>query len=108
MTILARLRADLVPALREGRTVEASMIRTLIAAIDNAGAIEASYSVEPKVGLGHDQPRRQLSDADVATILEKERAEVSAAIVEYRSLGLTEQSNRLELQLAVIDRYRTD
>lgn len=107
MSILERLRADLVVALRAGNTVEASMIRSLLSAVDNAGAIDATLSAVPKTGLGHDRPRRALDDADIAAIIERERAEVSDAIDQYRQLGLTEESGRLQTQLEVIDRYRS-
>lgn len=105
MTVLERLRADLTVALRDRRPVEASMIRSLIAAIENAGAIEAEPSVEPKIGLGHDQPRRELDSQDIARIIERERSEVVAAIDHYRDLGLTDEIQDLDQRLRVIDRY---
>ena len=106
MTILERLRADLVTALREPRSLEASTIRTLIAAIENATAVEYETSVEPRIGLGHDQPRRDLSSDDITGIIEREWTEVSAAIAHYRRLGLTEELEDLGVRLRVIDRYR--
>lgn len=82
------------------------MIRTLIAAIENAEAVKADGSSEPKIGLGHDQPRRDLTNGDIARIVEKERTEVVDAITHYRDLGLTDHLDELEERLHVADRYR--
>jgi molybdopterin-guanine dinucleotide biosynthesis protein A/uncharacterized protein YqeY len=106
LNILERLRADLGPALREGRSIEVSMIRTLIAAIENAGAVDATLSSDPKIGLHHDQPRRELGDEDITAILDREWSEVSAAIDDYRRLGMTDEVTDLGLKREVIDRYR--
>lgn len=105
MTILETLRNDLVTALREQRPTEASTIRTLIAAIENAGAVEAELSAEPKLGLDHDIPRRDLSAGDVAEILDRELTEVADAIARYEELGLIEQLAELEIRLRVVERY---
>lgn len=83
------------------------MIRTLIAAVENAGAIEVEAPADPKIGLGHDLPRRELSEDDIAMILERERTEVSEALARYRELGLTEETKELDIRLRVIDRYQT-
>lgn len=106
MNVRNRLRSDLVTARKARHPTEVSMIRTLIAAIENAEAIEADGSKEHKVGLGHDQPRRELTDDDIAAIMEKERTEVVDAITHYRDLGLTAHLDELEERLRVVDRYR--
>lgn len=105
MTALERLRIDLTEALRSREPVEASMIRTLIAAIENAGAVEAEPTVEPKRGLGHDVPRKVLSEHDVGVIIDRERLEVAEALARYRDLGLPDEVAEMERRLAVIERY---
>lgn len=105
MRILETLRKDLVTAMRERRKTEASTIRTLIAAVENAGAVEAELSAEPKLGFDHDVPRRDLSDSDVQAILDRERTEVVEAIAHYQELGLTEPIGELEIRLGVVERY---
>lgn len=105
MNVLERLRADLTAARREGKTTEISMIRTLIAAVENAGAIETDGSKEHKVGLGHDLPRRDLTDDDIVGVLERERAELVDAIAHYRDLSLAVQLQELEERLRIVDRY---
>ena len=82
------------------------MIRTLIAAIENAQAVDAEPTVEPKRGLGHDVPRRVLTEDDVAGIIEREHSEVTEALAHYRDLGLTDQMAEMETRLSVIERYR--
>lgn len=81
------------------------MIRTLIAAIENAEAVEAQMSVEPRIGLNHDEPRFELSDDDVAAIVARERTEIAEALARYRELGLVTESADLEQRLAIVDRY---
>lgn len=81
------------------------MIRTLIAAIENAEAVEAEHSLEGNLGLNHDRPRRDLSDSDIASIVARERAELTDAANRYRELGLEAALAELEERLAVVDRY---
>ncbi|MGB8362284.1 MAG: hypothetical protein WCE80_12880 [Acidimicrobiia bacterium] len=107
MTALERLRADLTEARRKRAVVEASMIRTLIAAIENAEAVESAPSVEPKRGLGHDVPRKVLTERDISVIIEREHSEVAEALAHYRDLGLTNQVEEMERRLTVVERYRT-
>lgn len=81
------------------------MIRTLIGVIENAGAVEVEPTVEVKTGLGHDVPRRELTDEDVRALLEGERAEVADALGRYRDLGLDHQIAEMETRLSVVERY---
>lgn len=105
MSTLKRLRADLRSAIRTGEEVETSTIRTLISAIENAGAIEAGTPVDPQLGLNHDRARRELTESDVARVVERERAEVSGAAASYRGLGLTDKAAELERRADIVDRY---
>lgn len=105
MNIQDHLRADLSTALRKRDKTETSAIRTLISAIENAGAVEATLSAEPKVGTDHDVPRRELEDADVTAIIQRERDEITEAIERYRELGAAEQVEDLEVRLQIVDRY---
>jgi uncharacterized protein YqeY len=105
LRILLRLRADLATALRSRDTTEASMIRTLIGVIENAGAVEVERTSEIKTGLGHDVPRRELTDEDVRALLESERADVADALERYRDLGLDHQIAEMETRLSVVERY---
>lgn len=105
MRILTELREGLTVAMRGGDRTTASMIRTLIGALENAGAVEVGATNEPKTGLGHDVPRRELDDEEIRRVVERERAEVVAAIEHYRELGLDRELEDLRRRLAVVDEY---
>ncbi|MBX7185043.1 MAG: hypothetical protein K1Y01_07850 [Vicinamibacteria bacterium] len=80
----ARLRADLLAAMKEKRTVEAKVLRTLVAAIDNAEAPEA-HPGETAMTHHHFHSgsaelerlllsRSRVRDVLLAEVLERERA----------------------------------
>jgi len=81
------------------------MIRTLIGAIENAEAFEAGSSIDPKIGLDHDQPRRFLEEGDVLAILRGERKETLEAAQNYRDLSLVDEAADLDARLEIVDRY---
>lgn len=105
MSVPELLRVDLVTAMRAHNKTEVSMIRTLLAAIENAEAVEMKLTVEPKIGLDHDEPRRELGDDEIAAIVVRERDELATAANAYRELGLTAALADLEERIAVVDRY---
>lgn len=102
---LEKLRSDLLAARKARDEVEASTIRSLIAAIENAAAIEdTSSTAEPLIGLNHDQPRRLVDTSEINEILGRERTELADAAAEYHRLGL-DQAAELERRVAIVDRY---
>ena len=105
LSTLRLLRGDLEKALRSRDRVEISTLRTLVAAVENATAVEVETSVEPKLGLRHDQPRRVLSDEDVAEIILSERDELVDAAIRSRDLGLVEETADLERRAGIVERY---
>jgi uncharacterized protein YqeY len=103
-----RLSADLRAAMKARDTWAVAAIRTLAAAIDNAGAVPVAPDrrlLIPVVGQSAEAARRNLSDADLAAIVERERVERERAIVDYEAGGQTEAADRLRYELAVIARY---
>lgn len=105
MSTRERLRQDLVAAIRSRDRIEISMIRTLIAAIENAEAVAAEPSAEVLIGLNHDRPRRRLTGEQITAIVARERAEVADAVERYRELGLDAELGELQARVAIIDRY---
>lgn len=108
MTVTDRLRADLVVAMRDRDAVRVSTIRSLISAIDNAGAIDVGrqgFDCDPKLGLGHDVERRPVTDADITAIIAGERREMLAARDEYRDLGQTDRAEEFDRRLHIADGY---
>lgn len=105
--MLERLRTDLLAARKARDGVEVSTIRSLIAAIENAGAVEdMASSAVPLTGLNHDEPRREIEGTEVEDILNRERTELAEAAAQYRRLGLNEASE-LERRVRIVDRYLT-
>jgi len=96
------LRRDLSEALKAGSAERTSLIRSLIAAVENAEAIE------PQPGdIATEAPRRRLTDADLLAIVTRERSELLAAAAEYERGGRAEEAARLRAHADVVERYTT-
>ena len=106
----ARIRADLTLAMKARDSAQASLLRVLVAALDNAEAVP--------VGTGHDRyvvrefgdpaaevPRRILSSDEVAALLDRERAEREKAAAEFERLGRPEDAQRLRQEALWVARY---
>lgn len=106
----ARLRADLSVALKERRTDEAKVVRTLLAAIDNAEApplpggqaaavphrFESGAAEVERLRLGRSHLRRLL----LTEIEERERA-----AAELDRLGRADRATALRAEVLVARRY---
>jgi uncharacterized protein YqeY len=108
-TIRARLRSDLSQALkaRDGET--ATVLRTLIAAVDNAEAVSAT-SGDPyrELAFGDpaaEVPRKALSAAEIAALLDAEIAERQAVADELATKGGNAQADELRAGCAIVRRY---
>jgi uncharacterized protein YqeY len=102
------LKADLIAAMRHRDKVRVSTIRSLISAIDNAGAIEVErpgFDYEPKLGLGHDLDRRPVTRADIVAIIARERQELLAARDQYLRLGQNDCAHEFDQRLQIADEY---
>ncbi len=105
MSIQERLRSDLKVAMANRDRLEMSQIRTLIAAVENAEAVEVETSSEPKLGLHHDVARRVLDSDDVHRILTREHDELADAVSRYRDLALVDELVELKVRLSIVERY---
>ena len=108
MTITERLKSDLVTAMRERDQVRVSTIRSLISAIDNAGAVPVAgqgYDYDPKIGLGHDIDRLHLTTDDVERIIAAERDELVMARDEYRGLGKADLAAEFDRRVEISASY---
>jgi len=115
--IRARLQADLRTAMKQRRRHETATLRCLIAALDNAGAVQVpaakrDYSQHEgrseHVATGNgdgptEVPRRRLSEDDVQRLLHNEHEERLAAAVEFERLG--KPAEDLRAQAAIIAGY---
>jgi uncharacterized protein YqeY len=108
MTKLAeRMRADLAQALRERDIASVKVLRTTLAAIGNAEAVEGVASVEGIVGYG-DVSRRTLTDEDVTSIVAREVEEWERALAEYQRIGQAARADGLQRELEILRGYLAD
>ena len=97
-----RLQAHLRVAMKGRRALEVGVLRTLIAAIDNAGAV----ALPPKGTPGQSEvERRRLGFGQVQAILFREYETRRTAAMEFSRLGLVVESERANLEMAVVSRY---
>ncbi len=103
MNLHDRLKHDLTAALRDRDLETARLLRVLVAAVDNAGAVEAG----PKEGtVGHaDVPRRHVPEAEILEILAAEAGELRGAITDYEAHGRPHAALPLRARLAAVERY---
>jgi hypothetical protein len=94
------LRVDLTEARKAQDAEIVSLIRTLIAAIDNAEAVD---SVEG--GAATEVPRRRKSDDDIMEIILNERDELRHAAEDFETGGQKAEAQRLRSLSEVADRY---
>jgi uncharacterized protein YqeY len=114
--VLDRLRADLRTSMTARNPVAVSALRSALAAIQNAEAVETptnptSSSAGPhfggsRRGLGATEaPRRALGEHDVESILRAQIEERRVAAADYERLGDTERSARLCEEAYVLTVY---
>jgi uncharacterized protein YqeY len=107
-TISQRLRGDLTTAMKARDRTAMAVLRSALAAIDNAEAVDAAGSA-PRRGLfANEAARRHLTEDDVRAVLAAQHEELDLAIAELDRLGDSGRSIELRAQAAVLDRYLTD
>jgi uncharacterized protein YqeY len=106
MAMRARLAGDLKTALRARDIAATAALRSMIAALDNAGAVPAAPGILPTMGLSRDAPRRVLSAEDIDAVLGRELGERHAAIADYENGGRKDAADRLRAEIEVIARHR--
>jgi uncharacterized protein YqeY len=114
-----RLREDLSAAMKARDRVAITVLRTTLAAIDNAEAVDFSPGETPVTGSHHvagasagvgstDVTRRVLSDADIDAVIREQADECQQAAAEYEKLGRVQAAGALRRQAAVLDKYLRD
>jgi uncharacterized protein YqeY len=108
------LSVDLKKALKEKDMIAIKAIRSLMSAIDNAGAVPVktpeSLPMSGQIagatsGLGSTEvARRELSDYDIRQIIEAEINDITEAIKLINSHSPSEAKN-LEEQIAILKKY---
>ncbi len=97
---------------RDATTV--SVLRSALSAIDNAGAVEAPVGTgigDTSIpgaarGMGATEvPRRELTEADVATVVSAEVDDLRSAAAQYQNNGEEDRAHVLLAQAAVLDSH---
>lgn len=104
-----RLRADLKAALQARATDEVRLLRTLVAALDNAEAVpgETKYVLRAFGDPGAEVARLELDDDAVSRFLATEAEARLAAAADYERHGKAEEAQRLRNEVILIARYGT-
>ncbi len=110
-TLKARIRADLTSALKVRDSAQASLLRVLLAALDNAeavpiGAAHARYQERAFGDPSVEVPRMILSAEAVAGIIAKEQAEREAVAADFERLGRPDDAVRLRQEASWVAQYR--
>jgi hypothetical protein len=108
--IKTRIRGDLTAAMKARRSAETSLLRGLLAALDNAEAVSIGtahdhYKVRMFGDPSVEVPRRVLGEADVHNLLLRETADREASVQEFEKLGLQKDAERLRDEISLIARY---
>lgn len=105
-----RLRADLRVAMKDRRTLEANVIRALVAAIDNAEAVPrqdppAASAPDDFHSRSAEVERLLLDSHQVRQLLLAEIQEREHAAVELERLGKTDRAAALQAEACYARRY---
>jgi len=100
------LKADLRAARSAGDAETASVLRTLLAAIANAEAVELDASHPKEVEGWAEVPRHRLTAADLDAILGGEAAELRAAADDFEQRGARAEAERLRARARLVDGYQ--
>jgi uncharacterized protein YqeY len=113
-SLRSAMQKALTAAMKERDRVAVNAIRSALAAIANAEAVEDSLAppAEPGIiiggvrGLGRGEvPRRALTDDDARDIVRKVIAERRAAAAQYDELERHDDASRLRAEIDVLSRF---
>lgn len=102
-----QISQDLRTAMKNRDKVAVSLLRTLMATLDNAEAVAVDHATLPKVPTTerYEVARKELTPDDIQQLLERELADRQRTRNEYVALGLTDEVTRLETEIELITRY---
>jgi uncharacterized protein YqeY len=106
----ARLRVDLSTYMRARQSLEAGVIRSLLAALDNAEALPVDHnrpeSLQARFGDGSSEAdRRSLPQEDVDAIISSEIRQRMNAAADMERLGLEDRAETLRHEAQIAKRY---
>ena len=108
--IRTQLKTDLKAAMKARQSNTVSALRSLLAAIDNAEAVDIAQLPQTSLNIdaspySPDVPRKILTEADLRRIIGNEIDEASHALAEYNRLGRAEDAARMGEILAALQGY---
>ncbi|QGG93693.1 GatB/YqeY domain-containing protein [Actinomarinicola tropica] len=100
-----RLQAEVLPAMKARDALRLSTLRTTLAAIANAEAVDAAHS-RAAVGLhANDVARRDLDEDDVRAVVASIRDELLDAVDEMVAIGRHDLADDRRRQAAILDAH---
>lgn len=105
ISIRDRLKAGLKDALKARQTHIVTTLRTTLAEIDNAEAIALDETMVAVVGKFNDRPRRNLTEAEMQAIVQREADNLRVSLAEYQRLGRDEEVAQLQAEWEVLAQY---
>ena len=108
ISLRQRLKADLLGAMKARQNHVVSTLRSTLAEIDNAEAVEVDNSFVPMAGRSNDVPRKVLTEAEIRAILQREADQIKLALAEYGSVGRAEKAAELQAAWEVLVGYLAD
>jgi uncharacterized protein YqeY len=100
-----RLQADLREAMRARDRPRTSVIRTALAALANAEAVEAQPVAMADGLYAAEVERRPLTDADIRRVLDEVRDDLVQSADELAELGRGDEAEGLRVQAGILAGY---
>ena len=98
------MQDELTAAIKAGDDARVDVLRTTLAAIANAEAVDLTGPTTP-VGLLGEVERRQLSDDDITAIIAAERDELSTTAAHLHRLGQASRAGELDARARILGDY---
>lgn len=105
MTVRERLKTDLLKAIKARHSGAVTALRTTLAAIDNAEAVEVTPELRATFGQATEVQRKVLTETDIRAIVQREIDDLRAHCAKYEQLGNTAKVDQLQVQLAALIDY---
>lgn len=99
------MRADLTVAIKSRDAARVTVLRTTLAAIDNAESVDPAYDEVVATGLFADVARRRVDEAEIRDIVRQEYAELMETVDTLRRLGPDGPAGDLAEQASILADY---
>ena len=103
-----RLRTDLRIALKARNASTVNTLRSLLATIDNAEAVDIAAAPRAVNGVAPDVARRILSETDIQAIIAAEAHTYRATLATYETHGQHTAAAQIREDLTIIEAYLID